>query len=84
MKFVHLNSELLYDNKNVDKLDIGNLYVVDLLRRDVGYYYCKLCDRCYLKSRMKWHWNNRHIKYSYYKYISSKSKSSDFTITPNG
>ena len=82
--FVHPNSELLYDNTNLDKLDIRNLYVVDLLRRDVGYMYCKLCDRCYLKSRIRYHWNRRHIKYSYHKYISSKSNSSDFTITPHG
>ena len=82
MKISHPHSELLYDNSNLDELDIRNLYVVDLLRRNVGYTNCKLCDRCYLKSRIRYHWNRRHIKYSYHKYISSKSAAG--TTTPQG
>ena len=81
---IHPNSELFYDFSNLDELDIRNLYVVDLLKRNVGYSYCKLCDRCYETRRLKFHWNRKHSRYSYHKYISSKSNSSDGTTTPQG
>jgi len=69
----HRHSELLYTFENIDELELENKYIVDLIKRNCGYTYCKLCQKPYLTYNLRYHDNNKHKIYEYYKHISSKS-----------
>ena len=69
------HSELTYDTKNIDELKLTNYHIVNLLKREEEYCYCKLCDRTYPKKKVKLHWlNNKHMRYEYQKDCSPPSK----------
>jgi hypothetical protein len=73
MQYYH-NPELYYNSHNIDQLELKNKTIVGLIKRDVGYTYCKLCRRPYSTRTIKYHTSNRkHISYHFYKMRSSSS-----------
>ena len=61
------HSYLTYDYKNIDELNLKNEDILDLIKRDKDFCYCSLCDRCYMKKKIKFHWvNKKHQKYEFY------------------
>ena len=73
----HKHSELFYNHLNIGELELDNQYITDLIKRDCGYTYCKLCRRPYPTRTIKYHTSNRkHISYQFYKMRSSSSVNS--------